>query len=168
MVAHSDGREIELLERDGLGSDTQLARKKGFAFVAIAVNVVARHCHELEGLLRSSHSRKKRTARKFGDHRPLGSRVPRRSSLASKGLDVRSVGLWSAAEHGRSSNGRGCTGVDRLPGRYWSIPPSTSTMVSSPSLSMRFAISSIFESWPEMNFWPPKPGLTLMIKIRSS
>ena len=32
---------------------------------------------------------------------------------------MRSVGLWSAAEHGRSSNERGCTGVDRLPGRYW-------------------------------------------------
>ena len=47
------------------------------------------------------------------------------------------------------------------------IPPSTSRRMSLPLARMRWRTASTLRSAESIKPWPPKPGLTLMIKIKS-
>ena len=47
------------------------------------------------------------------------------------------------------------------------MPPSTSRSMARPVAAMRSRTARILSSWPSMNAWPPKPGLTVMTSTRS-
>ena len=48
------------------------------------------------------------------------------------------------------------------------IPPSTSSQMSRPLAAMRARASRIFGSADAMNYWPPNPGFTDMMRMRST
>ena len=49
-----------------------------------------------------------------------------------------------------------------------STPPSTSRWQAGLYWSIYWRMAAIFGSWSAMNFWPPKPGSTVITRIRST
>src|SRR5260221_6628156 len=159
--------KVEILERQGPAADGEAAGEQGVAPRAFAPDMVARHGDELERLLRRPQPRQERPAREPGDDGALGGRavVAHAEPLSALMLSAYAPGPpRKAAVPATSAVAPAPTAWRAVSG---SIPPSTSSTISRSCLAMRLAIASILVSWPEMNFWPPKPGLTVITSTRS-
>ena len=85
-AGRADLGEVEILEREGFAAGGEAAGQQGFAALAFAVDMIARHRDDLQRLLRLPQPGKKGAASKLADNGALGGRPivgqdPPRSAL---------------------------------------------------------------------------------------